>query len=103
MCDVYRHESARSVYAQQQQSSECVFSPRAIQIHQHASVCVSSALSSAQVDLNTGVAGVWSGDGYERNHNGPSGFLTSWAQPSGLAVSSDGTRMFVADSESSAV
>lgn len=41
--------------------------------------------------------------GYERNANGPTGNLTSWAQPSGLSLDASGKRLFVADSESSSV
>ncbi|GAB4822761.1 hypothetical protein N2152v2_009807 [Parachlorella kessleri] len=53
-------------------------------------------------NITTGVAELFSGTGYERNQSGgPSS--TSWAQPSGLTLSPDGSELFVADSESSAV
>jgi len=45
----------------------------------------------------------YSGNGYERNQNSGSPSTTSWAQPSGLSISSSGERMYVADSESSSV
>lgn len=48
------------------------------------------------------LAEVYSGNGYERNQNGAAG-STSWAQPSGLSLSPDGSELFVADSESSTV
>jgi sugar lactone lactonase YvrE len=54
-------------------------------------------------DYSSGSAAVFSGDGYERNQNGRSGPGTSWAQPSGLTLSPDGSKLFVADSESSSV
>lgn len=44
-----------------------------------------------------------SGTGYERNANGPTAQLSSWAQPSGLSLDPTGRRLLVADSESSAV
>lgn len=49
------------------------------------------------------VAQAFSGNGYERNNNGPTGKLSSWAQPSGIALSADKRTAFVADSESSSI
>ncbi|KMZ74500.1 NHL repeat-containing protein 2 [Zostera marina] len=46
---------------------------------------------------------LFSGDGYERNKNGSSSTNTSFAQPSGLSLSSDNLELYVADSESSSV
>ncbi|CAL8471539.1 g11081 [Coccomyxa elongata] len=54
-------------------------------------------------DLKTSTTSAFSGDGYERNANGASGPATSWAQPSGLSLSTDGRELWVADSESSTV
>lgn len=54
-------------------------------------------------DVASGATGVFSGDGYERNANGRNGPSTSWAQPSGIALSADGAQLWVADSESSTV
>ncbi|XP_020264541.1 NHL repeat-containing protein 2 isoform X1 [Asparagus officinalis] len=45
----------------------------------------------------------FSGDGYERNMNGSSSTSTSFAQPSGVSLSSDFGEMYVADSESSSI
>ena len=50
-----------------------------------------------------GAATAVSGDGYERNANGPDSANSSWAQPSGLAVSADGATAYVADAESSSL
>lgn len=54
-------------------------------------------------DVALGVTSAFSGDGSERNANGRNGGSTSWAQPSGLALSRDGADLWVADSESSTV
>ncbi|KAG2497240.1 hypothetical protein HYH03_004827 [Edaphochlamys debaryana] len=57
-----------------------------------------------RLDLGSGAAALFSGTGSERNQNGPSKFLTSWAQPSGLSLAGDGSGLvYVADSESSSV
>lgn len=50
-----------------------------------------------------GVTRAFSGDGYERNLNGPSSLTTSFAQPSGLSLSPDVKEAYVADSESSSI
>ncbi|KAJ4825096.1 Protein SUPPRESSOR OF QUENCHING 1, chloroplastic [Turnera subulata] len=50
-----------------------------------------------------GVTRAFSGDGYERNLNGSSSTSTSFAQPSGLALSPDLREIYVADSESSSI
>ncbi|KAG2443188.1 hypothetical protein HYH02_009265 [Chlamydomonas schloesseri] len=56
------------------------------------------------LELSSGLAGLFSGSGSERNQNGPTPFTTSWAQPSGLSLAGDGSGlMYVADSESSTV
>ncbi|PNW74118.1 hypothetical protein CHLRE_13g586050v5 [Chlamydomonas reinhardtii] len=56
------------------------------------------------LELSSGLAGLCSGSGAERNQNGPTPFTTSWAQPSGLSLAGDGSNlMYVADSESSTV
>jgi DNA-binding beta-propeller fold protein YncE len=52
---------------------------------------------------SSGALRVFSGDGYERNTNGPDGANTSWAQPSGLSLSPSGDVAYVADAESSSV
>ena len=52
------------------------------------------------VDPSTGTAAVWAGTGREQNLDGP-GDEAAFAQPSGL--SSDGERLFLADSESSSI
>ena len=54
-------------------------------------------------DMASGTTAVFSGDGYERNANGRNGPGTSWAQPSGISLSRDGSELWVADSESSTV
>eukprot|EP00898_Chlorokybus_atmophyticus_P009221 jgi/Chlat1/92/Chrsp1S03080 len=54
-------------------------------------------------DLVTGTTSQFSGNGYERNYNSRSGSDTSFAQPSGLALSPSGDKLYVADSESSSV
>ena len=54
-------------------------------------------------DVSSAVTAAFSGDGSERNANGATGRTTSWAQPSGLALSADGSQLWVADSESSSV
>lgn len=56
-----------------------------------------------QHTLLDGITKVFSGDGYERNLNGKSGQVTSFAQPSGLSFSADMKDLYVADSESSSV
>lgn len=38
----------------------------------------------------------FSGSGYERNQNGPTGLTTAWAQPSGLSLAPAGDALFVA-------
>ncbi|KAH7443198.1 hypothetical protein KP509_02G025300 [Ceratopteris richardii] len=53
--------------------------------------------------ISSGVTGVFSGDGFERNLNGKRAQDTSFAQPSGLAFTPDMKGLFVADSESSSV
>ncbi|BAT86122.1 hypothetical protein VIGAN_04374300, partial [Vigna angularis var. angularis] len=45
----------------------------------------------------------FSGDGYERNLNGSSSTNTSFAQPSGLSLSQDLSKIYIADSESSSI
>lgn len=50
-----------------------------------------------------GVITAVSCDGYERNANGPDGANSSWAQPSGLAISADASIAYVADAESSSL
>ncbi|KAL8251513.1 hypothetical protein R6Q59_035206 [Mikania micrantha] len=50
-----------------------------------------------------GVTRAFSGDGYERNLNGPSASTTSFAQPSGLSLSPDVKEAYIADSESSSI
>lgn len=54
-------------------------------------------------DKASGLGSVYSGNGYERNYNSGYPATTSWAQPSGLSLSSSGNTMYVADSESSSV
>ncbi|GBG78262.1 hypothetical protein CBR_g26293 [Chara braunii] len=54
-------------------------------------------------DIDTGVSQRFSGDGSERNLNGRSGNDSSFAQPSGLSLSTDRTVLYVADSESSSI
>ena len=53
-----------------------------------------------QYDISSGVVGVWAGSGHENILDGPLP-VARFAQPSGLAT--DGTNLFVADSEVSAV
>ncbi|KAL5209961.1 hypothetical protein ABZP36_005584 [Zizania latifolia] len=50
-----------------------------------------------------GVTKVLSGDGYERNLNGPSFSRTSFAQPSGISLAPGLQELIVADSESSSI
>ncbi|VFR01697.1 unnamed protein product [Cuscuta campestris] len=50
-----------------------------------------------------GTTKAFSGDGYERNLNGTSSRNTSFAQPSGISLSSDRKEAYVADSESSSI
>ncbi|GAV83560.1 NHL domain-containing protein/HAD_2 domain-containing protein/Thioredoxin_8 domain-containing protein, partial [Cephalotus follicularis] len=50
-----------------------------------------------------GITRAFSGDGYERNLNGPSPTSTSFAQPSGISLSPDLTEVYIADSESSSI
>ncbi|KAM7478487.1 hypothetical protein LguiA_026700 [Lonicera macranthoides] len=50
-----------------------------------------------------GVTRAFSGDGYERNLNGSSSTSTSFAQPSGISLSSDLKEAYIADSESSSI
>lgn len=54
-------------------------------------------------DIASGETRAFSGDGAERNANGSSARNTSWAQPSGLALSDGGDSLIVADSESSCI
>jgi len=53
-----------------------------------------------RLDLETDIVGVWAGTGAEGRIDGPL-TLAAFAQPSGLAT--DGTHLFVADSEGSAI
>ncbi len=55
-----------------------------------------------KIDLATGVAGVLAGSGREAITDGPAG-EAALAQPSGLALSSDGGTLYFADSETSAI
>ncbi|XP_050225291.1 protein SUPPRESSOR OF QUENCHING 1, chloroplastic [Mercurialis annua] len=50
-----------------------------------------------------GITKAFSGDGYERNLNGSSSTSTSFAQPSGISLSTDLKEVYVADSESSSI
>ncbi|KAG0478326.1 hypothetical protein HPP92_013045 [Vanilla planifolia] len=50
-----------------------------------------------------GITRAFSGDGFERNLNGSSSTTTSFAQPSGISLSSDSQAVYVADSESSSI
>ncbi|CAD7700093.1 unnamed protein product [Ostreobium quekettii] len=50
-----------------------------------------------------GKIGAFSGNGFERNKNSERAIGTSWAQPSGLSMTADGSEVFVADSESSSI
>ncbi|XP_068662112.1 protein SUPPRESSOR OF QUENCHING 1, chloroplastic [Aristolochia californica] len=50
-----------------------------------------------------GVTRAFSGDGFERNLNGASSTGTSFAQPSGISLSSDLQEAYIADSESSSI
>ncbi|GKV01403.1 hypothetical protein SLEP1_g13958 [Rubroshorea leprosula] len=50
-----------------------------------------------------GVTRAFSGDGFERNLNGPSSTSTSFAQPSGISLSPDLMEAYIADSESSSI
>lgn len=50
-----------------------------------------------------GITRAFSGDGFERNLNGPSSSSTSFAQPSGISLSPDMTEAYIADSESSSI
>lgn len=50
-----------------------------------------------------GITRAFSGDGFERNLNGPSPSSTSFAQPSGISLSPDLTEAYIADSESSSI
>eukprot|EP00198_Chlamydomonas_reinhardtii_P004277 XP_001693613.1 predicted protein [Chlamydomonas reinhardtii] len=45
------------------------------------------------LELSSGLAGLCSGSGAERNQNGPTPFTTSWAQPSGLSLAGDGSNL----------
>ena len=45
--------------------------------------------------LRNGACVAFSGNGAERNQNGESGATTSWAQPSGISLSSDGRSLCV--------
>ncbi|MCL7028124.1 hypothetical protein MKW94_020339 [Papaver nudicaule] len=50
-----------------------------------------------------GVTRAFSGDGYERNLNGPNSSSSSFAQPSGISLYPGKMEIYVADSESSSV
>ncbi|KAI3918261.1 hypothetical protein MKX01_041581 [Papaver californicum] len=50
-----------------------------------------------------GVTRAFSGDGYERNLNGPTSSSSSFAQPSGISLYPGKMEIYVADSESSSV
>ncbi|KAJ0979952.1 hypothetical protein J5N97_015426 [Dioscorea zingiberensis] len=50
-----------------------------------------------------GITKAFSGDGFERNLNGSSSANTSFAQPSGISLSTDLQELFIADSESSSI
>lgn len=52
-------------------------------------------------DPQAGTVAVWAGDGSERRLDAPTRFAAAFAQPSGLA--SDGSAIYVADSESSSI
>ncbi|KAF3774472.1 NHL repeat-containing protein 2 [Nymphaea thermarum] len=54
-------------------------------------------------DTRDGVTKSFSGDGFERNLNGPSPLSTSFSQPSGLTLSRDLQEIYIADSESSSI
>ncbi|GAB2287271.1 Protein SUPPRESSOR OF QUENCHING 1, chloroplastic [Dionaea muscipula] len=54
-------------------------------------------------DVSDDTTKAFSGDGYERNLNGQSSTSTSFAQPSGISLSSDLMGAYVADSESSSI
>lgn len=53
--------------------------------------------------MSSGKASCYSGTGREREQNAKERYQASWAQPSGLALSGDGSKVYVADSESSTV
>ena len=55
------------------------------------------------VDLPTAVTQRYAGSGAEANRNSADPKVTAFAQPSGLALGGDGTALYIADSESSAV
>ncbi|XP_043687165.1 protein SUPPRESSOR OF QUENCHING 1, chloroplastic isoform X2 [Telopea speciosissima] len=50
-----------------------------------------------------GTTRAFSGDGFERNLNGPSSTRTSFAQPSGISLFPDFNEAYIADSESSSI
>ncbi|KAJ4956610.1 hypothetical protein NE237_013393 [Protea cynaroides] len=50
-----------------------------------------------------GTTRAFSGDGFERNMNGPSFTSTSFAQPSGISLVPDFNEAYIADSESSSI
>ncbi|CAJ1869524.1 unnamed protein product, partial [Sphenostylis stenocarpa] len=54
-------------------------------------------------NLSEATTRAFSGDGYERNLNGSSPTNTSFAQPSGLSLSQDRRKIYIADSESSSI
>ncbi|WVZ06045.1 hypothetical protein V8G54_019391 [Vigna mungo] len=54
-------------------------------------------------NLLEATSSAFSGDGYERNLNGSSSTNTSFAQPSGLSLSQDLSKIYIADSESSSI
>ncbi|XAR49254.1 hypothetical protein NMG60_11032383, partial [Bertholletia excelsa] len=54
-------------------------------------------------NITDGTTRAFSGDGYERNLNGSSSTSTSFAQPSGISLSSDLKVAYIADSESSSI
>ncbi|XP_072974846.1 protein SUPPRESSOR OF QUENCHING 1, chloroplastic isoform X2 [Typha angustifolia] len=54
-------------------------------------------------NTSDGLTRAFSGNGYERNLNGSSATSTSFAQPSGISLSTDMQELYVADSESSSI
>ncbi|GAB2218660.1 hypothetical protein Drorol1_Dr00001886 [Drosera rotundifolia] len=56
-----------------------------------------------EYNTSDGTTKAFSGDGYERNLNGQSSTSTSFAQPSGISLSSDVKVAYIADSESSSI
>ena len=78
-------------------------SPWAVMLHPEARALLIAMAGAHQIwrlDLESDIIGVWAGTGAENRVDGPLN-LAAFAQPSGLAT--DGTHVFVADSESSSV